>query len=73
MNAQVLTHPALHLPERIEDKRREIRFLEADLRLQRALTEDAEGALEVARQELAAMELQEQTARGARERTGNAR
>lgn len=73
MNAQVLTHPALHLPERIEDKQREIRFLEADLRLQRALAEDAEGALEVARQELAAMEQQEQTARGARERTGNTR
>ena len=66
MNAQVLTHPALHLPERIEDKQREIRFLEADLRLQRAFVEDAEGALEVARQELAAMEQQEQTAPGAR-------
>lgn len=72
MTAQVLTHPALHLPERIEDKQREIRFLEADLRLQRALAEDAEGALEVARQELVAMEQQEQAARGARG-TGNTR
>jgi hypothetical protein len=58
MTAQVIPHPALHLAERIEDARNEVAFCAMNVRTAQAVLDQRAGELELAREELAALEAQ---------------